>query len=258
MNLEIFTLALDAMPQLSWHLPVFNRLNCPWLWTIIHGAAMNGGSTKWCARQQPRLSRDGTGDYLKSISYHPRVRIIEKEEWESKDAMCNAAVNQIREPCILHQIDSDEVWSAEQLEKIYRLMVTMPKYNMMQYYCRFFIGQNIVTTGVDSYGNNPGEWNRTWHYKPGMVWKSHEPPILFGCEIPFITRDESRAHGLVFDHYSYVFENQVAFKGQFYKYPNILSFWRRLQQNKQFPVKRLKSYLPWVDERASADTLFKT
>lgn len=218
---------------------------------------MNGGSTKWCARQQPRLSRDGTNEYLKSISVHPRVRIIEKEEWPSKDAMCNAAVNEIREPCILHQIDSDEVWSAEQLEKIYRLMMTLPKYNVMHYYCRMFLGQNIVTTGTNSYGNNQGEWIRTWRYKPGMAFGSHEPPRLMGCEVPVITRDETKAHGLVFDHYSYVFENQVAYKGQFYKYPSILSYWRRLQNNKNWPVQRLKSILPWVDERAGADLLFK-
>lgn len=257
MKLHIMTLSLDSMPFITWHLPTLNRLGLDWTWHIVHGAAMNGGSTKWCQKQQPRLSRDGTTEFFKSISHHPRVKIYENPRWDSKDTMTNIVTENIHDECVLLQMDSDEAWESWQLEKIVRLMMTLPAYNVMQFRCQYFLGQNIIATGESSYGNRIGEWVRAWRFKPGMTFKSHEPPVLNGCTGPTISVNETVAHGLIFQHYAYAFEQQVAFKGMFYGYPNAVAHWRRLQQNTVWPVNRLKDFLPWVDQRASADVLYK-
>lgn len=218
---------------------------------------MNNASTSWCKPQQPRLSRDGTTAYLDSIATHPRVKIIRQKSWPSKDAMVQACIECIKEETILGQIDSDELWQDWQLRRIVKLFETTPKINAMQFYCRYFVGQNIITTGEDCYGCNRGEWMRFWRLKPWSKVIRHEPPIFSHCEVPILTRKETKAFDLVFDHLSYVNEQQVSFKGSFYGYPSAVAHWRRLQQNKVWPVKDLRTFLPWVGPNASADLLHK-
>ena len=50
---------------------------------------------------------------------------------------------------------------------------------------------------------------------------------------------ETHKMGLVFDHFSYVTESQVAFKQKFYGYDNAVTHWRRLQVNTQWPVQKV-------------------
>jgi hypothetical protein len=256
MKLCIYTIALDAMPQITWHLPVFNRLTIPWHWYIAEGAAMNVKDTSWCARQEPRLSRDGTTEYLNSIKVHPHVTVIQKPRWEGKVEQCNACLAQIKEPCILLQMDSDECWDAHRLESLVGFFKSYDEIKCAKFYCRYFIGQNIVITSRNTYGNNSYEWLRAWRFEPGMTYSKHEPPILTGCFEPMATREQTEEVGLVFDHYSYVFEKQVAYKCNWYNYPNGLNHWRRLQENKVWPAK-VRNFLPWVKDEAVAELLHK-
>lgn len=256
MKLVLFTICLDSMPMITWHLPVFNNLRADWEWVVVEGAASNVRCTKWCQPQAPRLSRDGTSEYLNSLRGHPRVRIIQKQRWEGKVAMCQAAIQHIKEECVLVQIDSDELWSADQLQRMVQIYEGNARVAAMQFYCRFFLGQNIIAVGENCYGANAGEWLRSWRFFPGNKWKSHEPPVFEGLPIPAMPREETRQRGLVFQHFAYVFPQQVQFKQEFYGYKGALEHWMRLQQNKEWPVK-LKRFLPWVDENAQADLLHK-
>lgn len=254
MKLHIFTIVLDGMPQITWHLPVFNRLVTDWHWHIVHGVAENLLDTAWCERIAARLSQDGTSEYLETLHSHPRVSIIERPLWPGKTAMCNAAINQIHEECILLQIDADELWTPDQIERLTQTL-EFTGCRSAQVYMRYFVGPNIVTKGIDSYGNNPGEWQRAWRYSPGMKFVRHEPPILDSPSIPCLNREETRAMKIVPDHYAYVFEHQVQFKETYYRYPGALQQWKRLQAHAgPWPVK-LKDFLPWVDDRAQAGLL---
>lgn len=257
MKLRVFTLALDAMPFITWHLPTFNRLNLDWHWYIAEGAAMNTHCTAWCKQQQPRLSRDGTTEYLHSIREHPRVTLLQRQSWDGKVEMCNACLEKIKDPCVLLQMDADEVWQHWQLERLANMREQYPHIVTARFYCRYFVGPNIVITSTNGYGNRPSEWVRAWNFKPGMKFTKHEPPIMEGATAPVMNRDETKAAGLMFDHYAYAFEKQVAYKGQFYGYPNAVAHWRRLQAVKFFPVRDLKQYLPWVGPGVAADKLFK-
>lgn len=260
MKLEILTIVLDGFPFLQMQLATFNRLECDWTWNIVHGAAANTGSTSWCKPQEARLSTDGSSEFLNSLRLHPRVRLYQSQWWPGgKDQMCNAPLDSIKEPCVLLEIDVDELWTAKQIDKIvWCLDDGAPPHSnhAMLFKCRYFVGPNIVTVGMDCYGNNPGEWARAWLFEPGQRFLRHEPPILSGDRPGVIPRDVTAAAELVFDHWAYVFPHQVAYKEQFYGYPNALAHWRRLQHNTKWPC-RLKDFLPWVDDRAKADLLFK-
>jgi len=245
------------MPFITWHLPVFNRLSIPWHWLVAEGAAMNVKDTSWCVRQEPRLSRDGTTEYLESIKGHPKITVLQNPRWEGKVEQCNACLSRITEPCILLQADSDELWTADQLESIVAFFKAYEEIKCARFFCRDFVGQNILVTSTHAWGNRPTEWLRAWRFEPGMKFDRHEPPVLIGATDPCATREQTREVGLVFDHYSYAFEKQVAYKCHWYNYPNGLNWWKRLQQNKTWPVNNLKDFLPWVDHGVTADRLHK-
>lgn len=246
------------MPQIRWHLPVLNALNADWTWHVAEGAAANVADTAWCKPQAPRLSRDGTTEYLNSLSGHPRVRLYRKQLWNGKTEMFNTMLKNINEPCLLLQMDSDEVWNVEQLA---RLIVLFSKPDFQHktcayFFCRYFVGLNIVITSINTYGNKAGEWARAWRFTPDMKFKSHEPPILEGLnQVPF-HREFTAECGLVFQHYAYAFPEQVAFKERFYNYKDASLHWQKLQQNKVWPTK-LKNWLPWIKDEAVADLLHK-
>lgn len=260
------------MPFLPIQFATFQRLKCNWRWHIVEGAAANTGSTKWCKPQLPRLSKDGSTAFINSIRSHPRVRVYQQQWWEGgKDQMCNEALKAIKEPCWLMQIDVDEIYTPEQLDRLVNLFngPIGGFHNCAQFYCRYFLGPNIVTVGENSYGNRVGEWTRLFKFEPGMKFLSHEPPVMQGINdtgetnkgdpIPnemLLTRRETAAFGLVFDHYAYVFPQQVMFKEKFYGYEGALEMWYRLQRNTVWPT-RLRQWLSWTDDKAQADLLYK-
>jgi hypothetical protein len=251
MKLNIITICLDGEPYIERHIPVFQSLNTRWTWSIREGAAANTHCTRWCRRQRPRLSEDGTHEYLKKISLWGNVEYYGQSWWDGKCQMFNDVVKHITEPCILMEIDADEMWTKEQLEKIVKLFEDNPSANHMRFFCRYFVGPDIITVGENCYGNNPGEWIRAWRFTPGMLYERHEPPVLGGNQGNYIDRDETRKRGLVFDHFAYAMEKHVEYKESFYGYKDAVKHWKRLQENKNWPVK-LKEYLPWVDDRAMA------
>jgi hypothetical protein len=248
--LNFVTIVLDGMPWITSHIQAFNRLKTPWHWYVIEGAASNTHCTYWCKPQSPRLSNDGTTQYLDGLVQHPRVTVIRQHIWDGKVSMCNSALAKIKEPCVLMQIDSDELWTTEQIEKI-RWLIENQSVSLMNFYCNYFIGPNIVTT------DNTGAWVRAWRFNPGMKFASHEPPNLVGTHGAPMDRNTTKAHGLVFDHMSYVTEASVAFKEQFYGYSGAVEQWKRFQKNTTWPVGRLKDHLSFAGAAATADLFVK-
>jgi Glycosyl transferase family 2 len=248
MKLHAFTIALDGMPYLRQHLSVLEASGLDFTWHIVHGAANNSGSTKWCKRQQPRLSRDGSAEYINSLEPHPNVRLYQQQWWEGgKDEMVNAPLAEIKEQCVLMEIDADEIWKPEQLQKIVHLFETEKYLMRMQFYCRYFVGPNLIVEGDSAYGNQDYEWYRAWLFQPGQKFTSHEPPVLDGFTDKVGTRGRAvtKEDGLVFDHMAYALEHQVAYKEHFYGYDGALANWRRLQTNQQWPVE-INKFLPWA------------
>lgn len=261
--LHIFSIALDAMPWITLIYPELRKLNVEWSWSVVEGVAAPENCTSWCTRQNPRLSNDGTTEYLDSLAFDQRVRVFRSEMWHGKVSMCNEPLKHLFGEGVLIQMDSDEIWRASQLESISKMFSDNPSKNCAMFRCRYFVGPDIVITSRNGYGNNEAyEWNRAWRFKRGMRFKTHEPPVIDGMkEVPFTHRETEAA--LTFDHFSWATENQVDFKCRYYAgsnnpkaalYKNGLEGWKALQKNEQWPVK-LDKFLPWVGEGVIAERL---
>lgn len=256
MKLFLFTLALDCRPFLEMQLANFNRLKCDWRWSIAHGAALNAHCTSWCSRLQPRLSRDGTTEMLHSLHPHPRITVHHKQSWNGKVEQVNTCLADFKEPGIVVQVDADEVFLPHQLEGILDLFAARPDIKCARFFCRYYVGRNLIITSTHSYGNRPSEWLRAWRWPGSGRALKHEPPVMEELEGPCATREETRDRGLVFEHFSWYTEQQCSFKGAYYQYPGAVSHWRRLQAHTKFPCE-LRSFLPWVDKGVIVDKLFR-
>lgn len=255
MKLNIITIVLDGEPWIRRHLAEFEKLTdrgIDWKWHIREGAAANTHCTQWCKRQPPRFSIDGTHEYLTSpeIFRHNRIDIAGKLWWDGKVAMFNSAFERIIEPCILMQIDSDELWTADNIERTVQLFTSYPYAQRAYFRCNYYVGPDLITVGSDCYGNNPGEWLRAWRFRPGMMFDSHEPPVLAGNRGEYVSREVTSDMGILFDHMAYATKKQVAYKEHFYGYRGAVQQWERLQKANVSQPTLLKKYLPWVDGKA--------
>lgn len=258
------TIVKDGFPFITNHINVFNRLTVPWQWICVEGTSRAVRDTSWCQEMPARLSIDGTTEYLAALAKdHPRVFHIKQASWEGKTAMCNAALNHVK-PGLLWQVDADEIWTSNQIETVYEAFSRNPQHTWAHFYCRYFLGPNIVITSRDTYGNRAGEWARVWRIPEdvsGLYWVKHEPPVLYSPVMDYwhgnvVTREQTEAMGLVFSHYAYTTEQQVAWKETFYGYSGALAQWRRLQAHKHFPV-RASDFLAWIKDDTMCDRLYK-
>lgn len=256
MRLEVCTLALDAMPWITHHLPILNALpgSIDWRWTIAHGVSCNVNDTAWMAYQKPRLSTDGTTEYLAGLAaQHPRVRVLTKLLWLGKTAQINACLEGAQAPAVILQMDADEVWATKWIEKVVEVFGARPDIMRMQFRCAYFLGPNIIASRDGAYGCRQEEWMRAWRMTDSSHrFLTHEPPNFAGNTGRMMGRDETAAYQMGFSHYAYATEKQVAYKEVTYKYPGAVAGWRRLQANRVWPT-RLKPFMGWVDDLAEAD-----
>ncbi len=258
LSLQVITLALNARQLLLVQFSNLNRYDGNWTWHIVHGTAANTGSTAWCQKLPPGLSTDGTTELLATWRGHPRICIYERALWAGgKDEMFQVALGQIRVPCVLLQADADEFFEPDQLLRLVALFQCAPAFRCAHFFCQFHVGPNIIITSENGYGNRPSEWVRAWNFVPGMTLQSHEPPVIVGLSGHYASRELTRLEGLVFQHWAYMFEEQVEFKERFYGYTDAVRHWKRLQANHKWPVRDLHSFLPWVERGVSADLLWK-
>ncbi|MDA8140089.1 MAG: glycosyltransferase [Desulfobacteraceae bacterium] len=277
---HFFTIVLNGMPFIEYHIEVFKALNLPWHWHIIEGVADHAHDTAWGKANGGRipaeyhhngLSVDGTTAYLDELARrHPAhitlYRPLAGRFWDGKLAMVSAPMANLPAECLLWQIDADELWTADQIRRMHAMFMAQPMRTAAHFHCHFFVGPELVTISTNAYSHhNDYEWFRVWRYRQGMRWQSHEPPRLMVnqaeqwrdvAKIHPFTHKETEAAGLVFTHYAYVYEHQVQFKEAYYGYKGAVQQWRRLQQAEVLPA-RLKEYLAWVKDSACADRVEK-
>lgn len=256
MKLVVFTIVKNGMPFIPTIFFNLQATTLDWRWIIAEGSSKNTHCTSWCNQQEPGLSQDGTTEFLDMLKSHPGVTVLRKEMWDGKLEMCNACLAEIKTDCLLVQMDSDELWQASQLERLVQMFEDDTQANAALVRCRYFLGVNIISTSLNGYGNRSTEWARVWRFTPGDKYARHEPPQLKQQTTGHtLNPDWLAMEGIVFQHFAWWSENQVAYKEQFYGYPNALAHYRRLQSNTEWPVKDLRKFLPWVDANASADKL---
>lgn len=276
--IHFFTIVLNGEPFIRYHIDVLKQLPYKWHWHIIEGVADLKHDTAWSLNRGGAISdaihhqgrsKDGTTAYLDELAqlYPENVTVYRKPEgqfWDGKLEMVNAPLDNISEECLLWQIDVDELWTVEQISNARRLFVENPHKTAAFYWCWYFVGENLVISTRNCYAQNPHqEWLRTWRFRPGAMWVSHEPPRLAAplpsgewqdvAAVDPFSHEETESQGLVFQHFAYVLPEQLQFKEQYYGYTNAGLQWQALQQQTQFPV-FLSQYFAWVQDRTMVDT----
>jgi len=278
--IHIFTLVLNGEPFIEYHLELFKQLPFKWHWHIIEGVAELKNDTAWSVANGGKiadsfhkngLSIDGTTEYLDKIKkeYPDKITIYRKKDgfWNGKIEMVNAPLRNIRENCLLLEVDSDELWTFEQIITLRKLFIENPTKTAAYFWCHFYVGETIITTLKNNYSKSPSyEWIRAWNYRPGDQWLTHEPPALCRkfennnwndlAKVNPFYHNETESHGLIFHHYAYVLEEQLKFKEIYYGYKNALSYWRNLNSQKKYPVK-LRNFFPWVSDNQEVDEINK-
>lgn len=216
---------------------------------IVEGAVdATIGSAKWSGQIPPTYqnngrSVDGTVEYLQEMdSKHENLHVIIGDGfWTGKDEMINVAVDKAREiaeeytsgfkeSSFLWEIDSDEHWTSWKMDEIEREMVAEGA-DCVQVLHHVMMGKRLQGYGPH-WGGNP--CYRLWNWK-GEKYRMHAPPILEG------TKGNGRVINVHqrFVHYSYYFEKDMKFKGDWYYTDlNILPRWKEIQKysKDKFPV----------------------
>jgi hypothetical protein len=273
MKILFFTIVLDGLPFLPLIYAELRKLpkEIEWAWWIMEGTAAPQHCTKWVKEIEPRLSRDGTTEFLKSLNdFDYRIRAFSCPQWGGKIEMVNYPLEYIGddtsddEEFLLWQMDADELFSAEQIHCMWDMFRTNPQKNAAFFWCRYFVGPDKVITTRNCFGNQSNyEWLRVWKIKPGMLFRTHEPPVIEGLKLNPFTHAETEARGLVFDHFAYATRAQVAFKQEFYAgannpnarhYKGLVERWEKFQQEKEWP-RPLIELFPWVEPHVMVDKL---
>lgn len=272
MKILFLSICLDSMPFLPLIHAELRKLppDIEWRWAVCEGVALAKHCTHWVANQSPRLSIDGTGEYLTALEgWEYRLDYFAKRQWNGKIEMVNHPLRLVDgnwgdEEFLLWQMDGDELWTAEQIVRCWRMFKEQPEKNSAFFWCRYFVGPDKVIITRDCFGNHPAyEWHRVWKIKPGMLFKTHEPPVIEGLKLNPFTHAETEAQGLVFDHFSYATRAQVAFKEKYYSGPNnphapsyagLPERWDKFQAETVWP-RSLKEMMPWVGNGCMVDKI---
>ena len=246
--LTIFTIVLNGEPYIEQHLPTLRQLSIPWQWRIVEGVAAPTHCTSWCRQMPDRWHRDcvsidGTHEYLRAINNTPNVRCVSRRSpWDGKVEMVKTALLGVTDGVVM-QVDSDEVWQPWQLERVYRLMLPQAVGTAARFACRYWVGPAKVLTSTSGWARGDLEWLRAWRWGSGVKFARHEPPLLEGFD-RCVSIEDTLAEGLVFDHYAYVTQQQIAMKQDYYGYTGLVDAWHRLQATSG-PV-NLQEFFPWA------------
>ncbi len=269
--IHFFTIVLNGMPFIKYHIDVFKSLDVEWHWHIVEGVAELKFDTAWSLGggghipnqfHNGGLSIDGTSEYLMNLLECNRENISiyrrpSGEFWNGKVEMVNTPLENIKEDCLLWQLDSDELWTKENVEKVYRMFQDNPRKKSAYFFCYFFLGPSKYIISEEVKSTKEWDWIRVWRFKPGMKFITHEPPIMvngnggnIGLECPF-TRKETWERSISFQHFAYATLKSVQFKESYYGYPGVVEHWRRIQKSKG-PLK-INEKLPWVESGTIID-----
>lgn len=269
MKILVLTICLDSMPFIPMIYNELRRLprDINWEWHVCEGVALPKHCTKWCAQQVPRLSVDGTGEYLTALEgFDERLSYYAKRQWDGKIEMVNHPLRMVTgdEELLLWQMDSDEIFTAEQIVACWQMFKEQPKKNSAFFWCRYFVGPDKVIITRDCFGNHPAyEWQRVWKIKPGMLFKTHEPPVIEGLKLNPFTHAETEARGLVFDHWAWATRAQVELKSKYYagannphapSYAGLPERWDKFQAETVWP-RSLKEMMPWAEHGCMVDKI---
>jgi glycosyltransferase involved in cell wall biosynthesis len=275
--IHFFTIVLNGEPFIRYHEQMLLELDFPWHWHVVEGVASLVKDTAWSVAAGGHIpdevhdrgkSNDGTTQYLDELKarFPNKITIYRKPDgvfWDGKQEMVSAPIPSIQEPCLLWQVDADELWTSEQVSTVRQKFIENPEKSAAYFWCNYYVGSEKGVSTRYNYAQNPRqEWLRVWRFEPGMKWDKHEPPVLAGIDAdgnsydvgqqsPFMHR-EMELCGAVFDHFAYTTAEQARFKEAYYGYANAVEQWQALQQVTSGSG-HLRDYFAWVTDETMFD-----
>jgi len=265
--LHFFTIVLNGMPFIRYHIRMLQSLPFDWHWHIVEGVADLKYDTQWSIALGGKivdkihnngLSNDGTTEYLDLLKqlFPNKISVYRKGNgnfWDGKVDMVNAPISYLPDNCILWQVDVDEFWDLKSINRMIK-MFKDDKEKMAAYvYCHYFVGPKKYVASMNTWATLPEDWLRVFRFYKGFHWKKHEPPTLvdkdgkdWGRE-KFISRDDTLRNGISFQHFAYVDYKQVEFKEIYYGYSGAINNWKKMQNTNGEEINPRK-FLPWAGD----------
>jgi hypothetical protein len=193
----------------------------------------------------------GSMDYTNKILYDfpdpdGKIRVTHGRNnggWFGKDDQCNGYMKFLKDDTdYLWQIDSDEVYKKEDIEKVISFLEDKKPDSVGVRPYSFFGGFDNYVGGYELATDN---FLRIFKVHPGSRWATHRPPTMVHKpefrQFPnvHVTSDELWERlGVAMYHYSYVFPSQVQSKMEYYE--------SKVAINKIIPNYFTKVWLRWV------------
>jgi len=191
----------------------------------------NNGDATWASKDG--RSTDGTLSFLEKYpDPQNKIKIYIKDGyWKGKLQMCNAYLEGMTGD-YLFQLDSDEFYHKQDMEKIVSLLDKNPEIDSVHFYANhFFGGYDYCCDERATKWANLIPWKRVFKYRPGEIWQSHAPPVFGTINKNIITRDTTLLMGIKLYHYSFVERTQAEFKTKYYgagiDYANLWDEWHK-------------------------------
>ena len=180
------------------------------------------GPVRFWQDQGRTTSLDSTNDILKNFPDPDNKIKVVHGQFEEKDDQCNAYMSFLRDDIdYVWQVDSDEVYKKQDIEKIIQLMHDEKPTSIGVKSCSFYGGFTNYIGGFEEARDN---FLRIFKVYPGSKWLTHRPPTVMhdpkvqALPVNHINSDELYDKtGVVMYHYSYVFPTQVSKKIFYYK-----------------------------------------
>jgi len=224
---------------------------------------VEGGSKKASIIAPPGHSTDGTLESLyefkKNEDIDNKLQIIVKDGfWKDKDEQSQAYFK-IATGDYLWQIDIDEFYKDEDIEKIKNLLVSDPSIDTISFEQICFWGSlNYLCDGIYLHLNS--EYHRIFKIEPGYELISHRPPTVIdsnGMDLrskKWIRSKITKKLGIYFYHYSLLFPKLVKEKCNYYVQPGETHHrgsenWFEqgyLKLNRPFAVHNVYKYPSWL------------
>jgi len=187
-------------------------------------------------------STDRTNEILHSFPDPENKIQIVHGQFIEKDQQCNSYIKFMRDDIdYLWNVDSDEVYTKENLEKIIKVLDEQKPTSVGIRSISFYGGFNNYLTGFELAKDN---FLRIFKVSKGCRWKTHRPPTIeypinLGIIKKHIDSDSLyKTTGAVMHHYSYVFPEQVKQKIEYYR--------AKVSLNKCLDNYYENIYMPWV------------
>ncbi len=179
------------------------------------------GPVSYWQKQGRTTSTDDTNKILDEFpDPDNKIKIVHGQYFE-KDDQCKAYMQHINDDIdYLWNLDSDEVYKTEDLEKIIKFLEEEKPTSVGLRSCSFYGGFDSYLTGFELKQDN---FLRIFKYVSGSTWLTHRPPTMkYPVEANIINKHVNSevmydSLGVQMYHYSYVFPVQVHAKVNYYK-----------------------------------------